>query len=222
MASTTFQVLDALKNAQTVLAGSNAFGHLSAGATLYDEDGVLVAKAEDAAHTSGDKGFLALGVRRDTASTLASANGDYTLPIYDSSGRLWVNVNNTVTTTGTTTISGTATISGAVVVNSGTVGIQADLNGSEQSGVWTLSGTPGTITTISIPDAARIVTLLPSALIRVSYGKNPAAVGSGAFADGSPVEAGTRRSFILPAGTGRDIRLRSTVASPTVTVEVRA
>lgn len=220
MASTTFQVLDALKNAQTVLAGSNAFGHLSAGATLYDEDGVLVAKAEDAAHTSGDKGFAALGVRRDTPSTLASADGDYTLAIYDSSGRLWVNVGNTVTTM--TTISGTATISGAVVVNSGTVGIQADLNGSEQSGVWTLSGTPGTITTISIPDAARIVTLLPSALIRVSYGKNPAAVGSGAFADGSPVEAGTRRSFILPAGTGRDIRLRSTVASPTVTVEVRA
>lgn len=218
MASTTFQVLDALKNAQTVLAGSNAFGHLSAGATLYDEDGVLVAKAEDAAHTSGDKGFLALGVRSDTASTLASANGDYTLPIYDASGRLWVNVGNAVTTT----ISGTATISGAVVVNSGTVGIQADLNGSEQSGVWTLSASPGTITTISIPDAARIVTLLPSALIRVSYGKNPAAVGSGAFADGSPVEAGTRRSFILPAGTGRDIRLRSTVASPTVTVEVRA
>lgn len=216
MASTTFQVLDALKNAQTVLAGSNAFGHLSAGATLYDEDGVILAKAEDAAHVSGDKGFLALGVRRDTASTLASANGDYTLPIYDASGRLWVNVGNAVTTSGTTTISG------AVVVNSGTVGIQADLNGSEQSGVWTLSGTPGTITTISIPDAARIVTLLPSALIRVSYGKNPAAVGSGAFADGSPVEAGTRRSFILPAGTGRDIRLRSTVASPTVTVEVRA
>jgi hypothetical protein len=215
MASTTFQVLDALKVAQTVLAGSNAFGHLSAGATLFDENGVLVAKAEDAAHASGDKGFLALGVRSDTASTLASANGDYTLPIYDASGRLWVNVGNTVTTT--TTISGTP----AVTVSSGTVGIQADLTGAEQSGVWTLSGTPGNITTISIPDGVRIVTLLPSALVRVSYGKNPAAVGSGAFADGSPVEAGTRRSFILPTGTGRDIRLRSTVASPTVTVEVR-
>lgn len=218
MASTTFQVLDALKNAQTVLAGSNAFGHLSAGATLYDEDGVLLAKAEDAAHASGDKGFAALGVRKDTPASLAGSDGDYTLAIYDSTGRLWVNVGNTVTTT----VSGTTTISGAVVVNSGTVGIQADLNGSEQSGVWTLSGTPGTITTISIPDTARIVTLLPSALIRVSYGKNPAAVGAGAFADGSPVEAGTRRSFILPTGTGRDIRLRSTVASPTVTVEVRA
>ena len=219
MASTTFQVLDALKNVQTVLAGSNAFGHLSAGATLYDENGVLVAKAEDAAHASGDKGFLALGVRKDSAATLASADGDYTLPIYDSTGRMWVNVSNTVLTS--TTISGTATISGAVIVNSGTVGIQADLDGNEQSGVWTLSATPGTITTVTIPDNARIVTLLPSALVRVRFNADPAAVGSGAFAAGSPVEAGTRRSFIVPAGTSRTIRLRSTAVSPTVTVEVR-
>ncbi len=217
MASTNFQVLDALKNAQTVLAGSNAFGHLSAGATLYDENGVLVAKAEDAAHASGDKGFLALGVRKDSAATLASADGDYTLPIYDSTGRIWTNVSNTVTTT----ISGTATISGAVIVNSGTVGIQADLDGNEQSGVWTLSATPGTITSITIPDNARIVTLLPSALVRARFNADPAAVGSGAFAAGSPVEAGTRRSFIVPAGTSRTIRLRSTAVSPTVTVEVR-
>lgn len=221
MASTTFQVLDALKVAQTVLAGSNAFGHLSAGATLFDENGVLVAKAEDAAHADGDKGFLALGVRKDTAATLASADGDYTLPIYDGTGRLWTNVGNTVSITGTTTVTGTTAVSGIVSVSSGTVGIQADLTGAEQSGVWTLSASPGTITTINIPDGVRIVTLLPSDLIRVSYGKNPAAVGSGSFADGAPVEAGTRRSFILPTGTGRDIRLRSTVASVTVTVEVR-
>jgi len=219
MASTTFQVLDALKNTQTVLAGSNAFGHLSAGATLYDENGVLLAKAEDAAHASGDKGFIVLGVRSDTASTLASANGDYTLPIYDASGRLWVNVGNTVTTT--TTVTGTTAVSGIVSVSSGTVGIQADLDGNEQSGVWTLSASPGTVTSITIPDDARIITLLPSALIRARFGADPAAVGSGAFAAGSPVEAGTRRSFIVPAGTSRTVRLRSTVASVTVTVEVR-
>jgi len=215
MASTTFQVLDALKNTQTVLAGSNAFGHLSAGATLYDENGVLLAKAEDAAHASGDKGFIVLGVRSDTASTLASADGDYTLPIYDASGRLWVNVGNAVATTGTTAVSG------IVSVSSGTVGIQADLDGNEQSGVWTLSASPGTVTSITIPDDARIITLLPSALIRARFGADPAAVGSGAFAAGSPVEAGTRRSFIVPAGTSRTVRLRSTVASATVTVEVR-
>jgi hypothetical protein len=37
-------------------------------------------KAEDAAHTTGDVGVMALGVRRDTQSTLAATDGDYVPP----------------------------------------------------------------------------------------------------------------------------------------------
>lgn len=45
---------------------------------------------EDAAHTSGDTGTLALGVRRDTASSLVDADGDYTAPIFDANNRMHV------------------------------------------------------------------------------------------------------------------------------------
>lgn len=53
-------------------------------------DGVKLAKAEDAAHASGDEGFQMLGVRKDTAVALG-ADGDYHPPIFDSTGKLWVN-----------------------------------------------------------------------------------------------------------------------------------
>lgn len=49
-------------------------------------------KAEDAAHASGDAGVMAVGVRKDTASALAGTDGDYIPMIFDSAGRLHVNV----------------------------------------------------------------------------------------------------------------------------------
>lgn len=48
-------------------------------------------KAEDAAHTSGDVGIMALAVRKDTASAVA-ADGDYIPLIVDGTGRLWINL----------------------------------------------------------------------------------------------------------------------------------
>lgn len=45
-------------------------------------------KAEDAAHSSGDKGIPALAVRKDTAAALAGTDGDYTPLESDASGRL--------------------------------------------------------------------------------------------------------------------------------------
>lgn len=52
----------------------------------------LLAKAEDAAHTSGDEGILALVVRKDTAASLAGTDGDYSGLIVDSIGRLWTHI----------------------------------------------------------------------------------------------------------------------------------
>ncbi len=52
-------------------------------------DGVKLAKAEDAAHVSGDEGIAALAVRKDTAVALGT-DGDYTLLETDSVGRLHV------------------------------------------------------------------------------------------------------------------------------------
>src|SRR5689334_9841482 len=48
-------------------------------------------KAEDAAHTSGDVGVLALGVRKDTAAATAGTDGDYQPAIFDANGRMHVN-----------------------------------------------------------------------------------------------------------------------------------
>jgi len=45
--------------------------------------------AEDSAHSSGDTGTMALGVRQDVVGSLASTDGDYTPSSYDGSGRLW-------------------------------------------------------------------------------------------------------------------------------------
>ena len=53
---------------------------------------VNLEKAEDAAHTTADKGIMALAVRKDTAAALAGTDGDYIPLIVDASGQAWVNV----------------------------------------------------------------------------------------------------------------------------------
>jgi hypothetical protein len=60
----------------------------TAGATMGAE--TQLAKAEDAAHASGDYGLMVLGVRKDTAAALAGTDGDYIPLIVDASGRLHV------------------------------------------------------------------------------------------------------------------------------------
>lgn len=66
-----------------------------AGAILSSTSGVF---AEDAAHTSGDKGMFALAVRNDAAATaLTSANGDYSGIAVDAQGRVFVNAEFTST-----------------------------------------------------------------------------------------------------------------------------
>lgn len=47
-------------------------------------------KAEDAIHASGDVGIMGLGVRKDAATALAGADGDYQPAIFDANGNMWV------------------------------------------------------------------------------------------------------------------------------------
>ncbi len=82
-------------------------------------------KAEDAAHNSGDTGVMMLGVRADTPASTGQSDGDYTAPTFDSSGRLWCNVNNTVTVAShAVTNAGTFAVQ-AVCTNAGTFAVQA-------------------------------------------------------------------------------------------------
>lgn len=97
---TTVSAVTAISNA--LPAGTNAIGKLAAnsGVDIGDVDVTTVGtvtpgtaatslgKAEDAAHSSGDVGVFALGVRQDTATQLAGTDGDYSPLITDASGRL--------------------------------------------------------------------------------------------------------------------------------------
>jgi hypothetical protein len=95
--------------------------------TLYDSSGVELAVGggtqydEDTAHVSGDKLTMAGVVRRDTAASGVGSDGDRDTLSTDASGRLHVNVGNTVT------------VASHAVTNAGTFPVQA-----AQSGTWTV------------------------------------------------------------------------------------
>lgn len=78
-------------------------------------------KAEDAAHSSGDVGVMALAVRQDTAAALGTTDADYQPLITDASGRLHTNVGTSALPTGAATAAkqpalGTAGTSSADVI----------------------------------------------------------------------------------------------------------
>lgn len=50
--------------------------------------GADLGKAEDAAHSSGDRGVMALAVRKDVAAALAGSDGDYIPLVTDAKGAL--------------------------------------------------------------------------------------------------------------------------------------
>lgn len=61
--------------------------------TVLGADGVKLAKAEDAAHSSGDEGFQVLAVRKD-APVSTAADGDYEPLKVDANGKQWVNASD--------------------------------------------------------------------------------------------------------------------------------
>lgn len=87
-------------------AGTNAIGKLAAnsGVDIGDVDVTTVGtitpgtaatslgKAEDAAHTTGDVGVMALAVRQDTLGASAGTDGDYGALKISAAGALYVNV----------------------------------------------------------------------------------------------------------------------------------
>jgi hypothetical protein len=73
-------------------ANVNASGQLSisADAVVPGTAATNLGKAEDAGHTSGDTGVMALAVRNDTATALAGTTLDYIPLTTDANGALWV------------------------------------------------------------------------------------------------------------------------------------
>ena len=119
--------------------------------------------------------------------------------------------------------SGTGAYIGRTTLNADAV------TGALKSIEITLSGTPGTVTTVTIPDTAQGIRLYPrSNGIRFAIGEDPAAVGTSsnttiaasAFTVGGVAKADQWETRILAAGTSRTVRIRSITASVVIDMEV--
>jgi hypothetical protein len=88
---------------------------LESGGNLATIAGAI--RAEDAGHSTGHTGIMALAVRQDTATQLAGTDTDYSPLITDANGRLHVNVGNTVT------------VGSHAVTNAGTFAVQNNGHG---------------------------------------------------------------------------------------------
>lgn len=131
-----------------------------------------------------------------------------------------------------------ATLAGAVagsnvqtdVLSLPEIDLSADaLTGQLASLEITLSNTPGTVTSVTIPDTARGIRLYPrSDGVRFAVGEDPAAVGASssttiaasAFGTGGIAKPDQWETRLLEAGTSRTVRLRSTTADVVVDMEV--
>lgn len=71
-------------------SGSNNIGDVDIVSHIPGTGATNLGKAEDAVHTSGDTGVMILGVRRDSASSGVSADGDYCAASFDANGALRV------------------------------------------------------------------------------------------------------------------------------------
>lgn len=109
-------------------------------------------KAEDAAHTSGDVGVMALGVRNDAAAVRTSADGDYSPVSTDSAGRV-----------GVATLGGTLSVSDAALAtaNAHLAAISGFTDGIE----GLLTAITGQLTTTNTSLATIITRLTTSALL---------------------------------------------------------
>lgn len=163
--------------------------------TVLGADGVKLAKAEDAAHVSGDEGIQMLGVRKDTAVALG-ADGDYQPLIFDSTGKLWVN---------------------AVVSSGATAGDvahdAADSGNPVKVGGKAVSAEPAAVTA---NDRANIITDLVGKLITLPYA-NPENFVSGAI---TSAMTGTTSTSLLaaPAAGLRNYITQITVSNSHATV----
>jgi hypothetical protein len=73
-------------------AGTNVIGKVDVSSVLPGTTATSLGKAEDAAHTSGDVGVLAMGVRRDADTSPVDTDGDYHAPMFTNLGYLKVSI----------------------------------------------------------------------------------------------------------------------------------
>lgn len=82
---------------------ATAGGNLKVAIEEADVSATGLAKAEDAVHSSGDVGVMALGVRNDILASLVDADGDYAPLQVNAAGALFVHNNNIIDPNNSTT-----------------------------------------------------------------------------------------------------------------------
>lgn len=116
------------------------------------------------------------------------------------------------------------------------IGLGADAaQGKLKSVTATLNATPGTLTTVTLPDTAQGFRLYPvGSDVRFAIGEDPAAeaapaasaagvaqaIAASQFAAGALAKADQWETRLLDAGAGRSLRLRSAAASVVVAIGV--
>lgn len=188
-------------SAADAVGGAGAVSSAVQRVTLASDDpavAVLEAlqKAEDAAHSSGDKGIQALTVRADTAAAKAGTDGDYQPLITDANGRLHV---IDVTGTAVQFAEDAAHVSGdkgvvalavrrdTAAVGSGTDGDYSTLNVDANGRLHVLDANSATIAALSkAEDAAH--SSADTGIVALARRKDTPAVSSGTDGDYSTVD----------------------------------
>lgn len=80
----------AVQVSSAIPAGTNNIGDVDVLSVIPGTGATSLGKAEDAAHTTGDTGVMALTVRANTAAATSGTDGDYQPLITDTNGRLHV------------------------------------------------------------------------------------------------------------------------------------
>ena len=131
-------------------AGTNGIGKLTAnsGVDIGDVDVTSVVpgttatslgKAEDAPHSTGDTGVMALAVRKDTAAASSGTTGDYEPLSTDATGRLWIvgaGVEDAAETAGGTLIMSGSVRRDIAASSAGTTGDNATINTDAVGKLW--------------------------------------------------------------------------------------
>ena len=120
--------------------------NLASGSITITEEDVY---AEDAAHTSGDKGGFVLAVRRDTPTSGTSADGDYASLNVNADGELYVKDTDVLAQlVSGVTVSATdldirdlAFATDSVDVSGSSVSITGDVNVTQGTSPWVVSAT---------------------------------------------------------------------------------
>lgn len=100
-----------------------------------------IEKAEDAAHSSGDKGIQMLAVRDDTPPSAKGEDNDYTPLLVDATGKLYVNISTDGVATATNTKVSIGASDTQVLVASSTRRFAVFVNDSDEAIYLSLSAT---------------------------------------------------------------------------------